>query len=428
MSKQQQITQALPLNAERLAHLPLAAGVKAGEWVFVSGLLPDDLGDASRPRSGAPAPLRQANAVWTQAADILRAGNSDVSRVVRCDQFFRDWRAVPFFHQARRTACGAYIAPSTSILQPGMLIQGADMMTDMIAVAADGPAVEPIFPEGLDLPATSSFVPVAAAGDLVFVAGFLAAHGQGDLGGVAPEAQVPEGHLWKGNRIQLETNYIIRKKLVPALAGAGLTLQDVVKANAFLWDIEDVPAFNQVWADAFGGAVPATTITPTSQPGFAIADSRIEINLVATKKRSAVARIEDGRAAQAVCEGHPVAVRAGDFLLFSGLLAADAGGLIGSARIDESRRHVAASIEAQMEYLIDLAEEVCERCDASLRNVVRIGQAHTDLDDFLPACRVWERRLPNTLLPISGVRVPGPLIVPGCTVQLDLWVYAPRNP
>jgi enamine deaminase RidA (YjgF/YER057c/UK114 family) len=426
MSKQEQITRPIPSKSQRLAHLPLAAGVKAGGWVFVSGLLPDDLGDASRPRSGVPAPLRQATAVWTQAADILRESGSDVSRVVRCDQFFQDWRAVPFFHQARRAACGAYIAPSTSILQPGMLIPGASMMMDVVAVAANGAVVEPIYPEGLDLPATSSFVPVARAGELVFVAGFLAAQGEGDLGGVAPEAQVPEGHLWKGNRIQLEANYVIRKKLVPALAGAGLTLQDVVKANVFLWDVEDVPAFNQVWADAFKGAIPATTIIPTSQPGFAIADSRIEINLVATRRREAAVRVEDGRAARAVCTGHPVAVRAGDFLFFSGLLAADGGGLIAPAKIDESRRHVVSSIEAQMEYLVDLAEEVCERCDASLRNVVRIGQAHTDLNDFLPACRVWERRLPDMLLPISSVCVPAPLIVPGCTVQLDLWIYSPR--
>ena len=54
-----------------------------------------------------------------------------------------------------------------------------------------------------------------------------------------------------------------------------------MKANVFLRDIEDVPAFNQIWSEAFGGHPPATAITPTSKPGFAIEDSRIEINLVA---------------------------------------------------------------------------------------------------------------------------------------------------
>lgn len=406
--------------------LHTARGVQAGPLVFISGLLPDDLGDGARPRSGAPAALRQATSVWRQAAEILECCGSDFSRIVRCDQFFADWRAVPFFHQARRAACGSYIAPSTSILQPSLTVPGALVSTDIIAVANNGPTVELIQPRGLDLPATSSFVPVARAGNLVFVAGFLAAHGEGDLGGVAPAAQVPAGHLWKGNRIQLETSYIISEKLVPALAGAGLTLRDVVRANVFLSDIEDVPAFNQTWGQAFAEVPPATVITPTNQPGFAIADARIEINILATLDRAGVRRLDHARGGLAVCDGHPVAVRAGDFILFSGLLAADAGGLIDQARMAEPGRYLASSIEAQMEHLLEIAEEVCAQAGGSLTNVVRVVQAHTDLAEFLPACRVWERRLPGVALPIGAVRVPAPLIVPGCSVQVDLWVYAPQ--
>src|SRR5262245_6466418 len=421
----QPLTRALLATEAGPARIPLARGVRAGHWVFVAGLMPEDLGDAERPRSGAPAWLRQAKSVWQSAGDILRAGGADVSRLVRCDQFFQDWRAVPFFHQARRAACGAYIAPSTTVLQPEMLIPGAALMTDMIAVAAGGPAIEPIFPDGLDIPSTSSFVPVVKSGDLVLVAGFLAAHQPGDLGGIAPAAKVPDGHLWKGNRIQLEATYLIREKLIPALAGAGLGVADVVKANVYLSDIEDVPAFNQVWAEIFAGSIPATTFVPTSTPGFAIADARLEINLVAIAARARTVRIESGRAAYAICHGHPVAVRAGDILLFSGLVAAGPHGLIEAARIEERSRYLASGIEAQMDYLIDLAEEVCERAGTSLRNAVRILQMHTDLADFLPACRVWQRRLPGLPLPISAARVPAPLIVPGCSVALDLWVYAP---
>jgi enamine deaminase RidA (YjgF/YER057c/UK114 family) len=421
----EKLTRALSVTEAGPARIPLARGVRAGPWVFVAGLMPDDLGDAERPRSGAPAWLRQAKSVWQGAADVLRAGGADVSRLVRCDQFFQDWRAVPFFHQARRAACGAYIAPSTSVLQPEMLIPGAAMMTDMIAVAADGPPIEPLFPDGLDIPSTSSFVPVVRAGNLVFVAGFLAAHQPGDLGGIAPEAKVPDGHLWKGNRIQLEAAYLIREKLVPALAGAGLGAGDVVKANVYLSDIEDVPAFNQVWAETFTGLIPATAFVPTSTPGFAIADARLEINLVATTARAQAVRIDSDRAAYAICYGHPVAVRAGDLLLFSGMVAAGPHGQIEAARIDDRSRYLGSSIEAQMDYLIDLAEEVCERAGASLRNVVRISQLHTDLAEFLPACRVWQRRLPGLPLPISAARVPAPLLVSDCSVALDLWVYAP---
>lgn len=403
------------------AGLPLAPVVRAGSWVFISGLMPRDLGDGARPRSGEPAALRQARSAWREAAETLAGSGADVGRIVRCDQFFADWRTVPFFHQARREICGSYIAPSTSILQPELPVSGASVTTDMIAVAADGPPLEPIVPDGLDIPSTSSFVPVVKAGDLVFVAGFMAACGEGDLGGIAPEARVPDGHLWKGNRIQLETRYLLRHKLVPALAGAGLGLADVVKASVFLRDIDDAPAFNQVWSEAFGGAVPATTIVPTANPGFAIADARVEINLIAST--TPARRLEGG--CGAVCDGHPVALRAGDLLLFSGLVAADEDGLVPGARVAPRDRYLRSGIEAQMEYLLDLAEEACAQAGTSLRRVVRIGQMHTDLADLLPACRVWQRRLPGVPLPISAARVPAPLIVPGCTVQLDLWIHAP---
>jgi enamine deaminase RidA (YjgF/YER057c/UK114 family) len=419
-------TKALAVRETGTSRIPLAGGVRAGDLVFVSGLLPDELGGAGRPLSGEPAALTQSKAVWRQAAAILAQGDADVSRTIRCDQFFEDWRAVPFFHQVRREVCGSYVAPSTSVLQPQTAVPGTLMMTDMIAVARSGPAIEPIFPQGLDIPATSSFVPVVKSGDFVFVAGFMAASGVGDLDGIAAEAKVPEGHLWKGNRIQLETRYLIRKKLIPALQGAGLTLQDVVKANVFLRDIEDTPAFNQVWNEAFGGHAPATAITPTSKPGFAIEDARIEVNLVATTARH-TQRIEGGRGGFTVCRGHPVAIHASDFLIFSGMLAADAEGLIAEARIDPRERYLSSGIEAQMHYLLDCAEEACTKAGAKLSNVVRILQVHTDLGDLLPALKVWQQRLPNVPLPISAARVPAPLIVPGCSVQLDLWIYAPQD-
>ena len=103
-------------------------------------------------------------------------------------------------------------------------------------------------------------------GKNLFIAGFLAAWQPGDLGGIAPEAKVPAGHVWKGNRIQLEVDYIIQKKLIPALKGAGSSLANVVKAQVYLSDINDVPAFNQVWEKHFGANIPATTLVPTLVP------------------------------------------------------------------------------------------------------------------------------------------------------------------
>ncbi|MGH2610093.1 MAG: RidA family protein [Tepidiformaceae bacterium] len=292
---------------------------------------------------------------------------------------------------------------------------------EVIAVRPDGGVpVTPVFPPGLDVPATSSFAPVAKAGDYVFIAGFLAAWKPGDLGGIAPEAKVPAGHLWKGNRIQLEADYIIRNKLVPALEGAGAALDSVVKAQVYLADINDVPAFNQTWARHFGDRIPATTFIPAADPGFALAEARCEINLVATARNGKTACVRARGTSPAVCDGHPVAVRAGDLLCFSGLVAADDAGPIRKARGKSG-----SAVVAQMEYLLDVAENTCGEFGTSLGNVLRIQQFHTDLKELHPACQVWKRRLHGRPLPISAVQVPGPLLVPGCSVQLDLWIYIP---
>ena len=415
-------------------HIPYARGIHAGDWIFATGILATDFKagldpeiSAARPLSGQPRWQREATCLYSRATEVLQAAGADFSHVVRTDQYLPDWRAVPFLHQVRRNYSGLYIPPSTSVLESSLLYPGAGMTMEIVAVTPSRkPKPIPVYPDGLDLPATSSFAPVVVAGDFVFIAGFLAAWQPGDLGGIAPEAQVPAGHLWKGNRIQLEVDYIIRKKLIPALKGAGSSLENAVKAQVYLADINDVPAFNQVWEKHFSGNIPATTFVPTLNPGFAIVDARCEINLVALTDSGATRKkTVNPPGLVSACERHPIAVRAGDLLLFSGMVAADAGGLIKDARLDPEQPYFSSSIEAQMEYLLAAAEKTCVEAGTSLANVVRIQQFHTDLHDFHMACKVWQRHLPGLPLPISAIAVPPPLLEPGCSVQLDLWVYIP---
>jgi enamine deaminase RidA (YjgF/YER057c/UK114 family) len=422
----------LPVELGR-ARIPYARGIQAGGWIFANGILASDVrggpsAELTRARTlaGKPRWHLEAECMFTRAAEVLGAAGADFSHAVRADQYFANWRAVPFFHEVRRARSGGYVPPSTSILEPGLLYPDAAMSMELMAVTPDRAKPNPIYPEGLEIPSTSSFVPVVAAGDLVFVAGFLAAWQPGDLGGIAPEAQVPTGHLWKGNRIQLEVDYIIRKKLLPALRGANCSSNNVVKAQIYLADIDDVPAVNLVWEKHFGPAIPATTFVPTSTPGFAIEDARCEINLIAVTDKAASRKLAiNPPGIYPACRNHPIAVRAGDLLFFSGMIAADEDGLIEAARTDPAEPYFDSSIEAQMEYLLDVAEQTCRAAGTSLANVVRIQQFHTDLHDFHLACKVWQRRLPGQPLPISAIAVPGHLLAPDCSVQLDLCVFAP---
>ena len=67
--------------------------------------------------------------------------------------------------------------------------------------------------------------------------------------------------------IKLETDFIIKRKLKASLEGAGASLDSVVKAQVYLSDREDVPAFNEVWLSHFK-TPPATTIIATAIAGF----------------------------------------------------------------------------------------------------------------------------------------------------------------
>ena len=60
--------------------------------------------------------------------------------------------------------------------------------------------------------------------------------------------------LWREWPIKLETDYIIKRKLSRRLEGAGASLDTVVKAQVYLSDREDVPAFNEVWLSHFKNA------------------------------------------------------------------------------------------------------------------------------------------------------------------------------
>jgi enamine deaminase RidA (YjgF/YER057c/UK114 family) len=423
-----------PLLAGELGSggIAYAPGVRAGPWVFANGVVASDLGaeagnaafDAGWPQSGRPHPYREALALLGRAQAILASGGADLSRCVRLDQFYPRPEAVAFYQRARRDVFGGYIAPSTSIVERALIVPDASISVDFMALRADaGGAIETFYPPALEVPAGAGFAPVVRAGGFVFVAGMLAAHQPGDLGGIAPEARMPAGHLWKGIPIELEADYIMARKIKPALEAAGLGFADVVKVQAYLSDMADVPAFNEVWNKWLSGAHAVRSFIPTAKPGFAVADAHVEINVLALCPPQ---RAEPVGAGWHTPYAHdPVAVRCGDFILLSGLMAIDEDGPVAGVRRDPLRPWFDTPIEAQMRCIVARARAVCEQAGVPLANAVRIQHFHTDLAEFHPSCRAWQQALSGAPLPISAIEVPAPLAHPACSVQADLWIYAP---
>ena len=105
----------LPVGGGR-ARVRFARGMRAGRWVFANGVMAcDDSGRLAqeltsnpRPLSGLPRWHTEAAIMYRRAAEVLKAGGSDFAHAVRSDQYFPDWRAVPFLHQVRREFCGGW--------------------------------------------------------------------------------------------------------------------------------------------------------------------------------------------------------------------------------------------------------------------------------------------------------------------------------
>lgn len=429
--KRPAVTPLLPVTLR--GGIRYAPGVRAGRWIFAtghkgttdfaSGMSPDVLRpglpswDGSRHR-------RESDRIFANLARVLKAGGGDFRNIVRVDQYYTDYRAVEPYHGARRAALAGHIPPSTSILQPRFLLAGQDIEVQMIAVVpGPGMRVEHVSARGHNIHASSGYSLALTAGDFVFVAGRLAdALTVGD--GLAAEARAPAGHLWKGTPVKLETDFIVKQKIEPALKAAGSALADVVKCQVYLRDPADFAPFNEAWGRHFPKNPPATNLIPMATPGLAIESGRVEINTLALRSAGRTRAKTINAGVMPAWAGHSQAVRAGDLLFISGLLAIDRNGLVDAARRDPAQPFFGSSIQAQMDHVLGNAETICRAAGASLANVVRIQQFHTDLAEFYPAYQVWQQHLPGAHLPFSAIEVPF-LPVPGCTVQLELWVYAP---
>lgn len=422
----------LPVNVPNTPHR-WARGICAGRWVFATGqagtdyvhaLAPDVL-QAGHPFDGRSKAHREAARIFRNLDEVLSAGGSGAANVVRIDQYYTSPDVVDGYHQVRRAYFNGKIPPSTSNLHRRFARAQQSMEVQVIAAVAGG---------GLDvrheahagaykIHPSSGYSPALSAGDFRFVPGQTAEALREDEPGIDPEARRGRG-LWKGTPIKLETDFIIRRKLAPTLAAVDAGLDTVVKAQVYLRDQQDIPGFREVWAEHFP-VEPATTIIATETPGFIIADSRIEINTIALAK--------DGKTVKQVVapvpplfRGASTAVRAGDLLFISGLMAVRDGELAPAVRGDPAQPFYAIPVKAELREILTQAEAICRAAGTSLQNAVRIQQFHSDLADLAATLEVWSEAMGGLPLPLSPIEVPW-LAVPGARLQVDLWVYIPPS-
>ncbi|MEQ8663415.1 MAG: RidA family protein [Gammaproteobacteria bacterium] len=112
-------------------------------------------------------------------------------------------------------------------------------------------------PDGTPLPLSKA----VRAGDFVFLSGQLGLD--------------ESGHLADG--IEAQTRHCLRN-IRAILAAAGLDVGQVVKATAWLTDIDDFAAYNRVYAETFAAAPPARS---TVVSGLALPGAKVEIEVIA---------------------------------------------------------------------------------------------------------------------------------------------------
>jgi enamine deaminase RidA (YjgF/YER057c/UK114 family) len=413
-----------------------AQGMKAGRWVFATGLMAQDFVNgiapevlAERtPHAGLPKREKEAARLFANLDAVLRAAGADRTNLVRTDQYYTTVNAVPPYQHVRREFLQGRIPPSTSIAQKRLLLPDADMNIQAMAVIPEaGFEIMHLKHERLRARPTSGYSPALSVGDFIFIPGVtsMAADDEPQRNGIAAAALMPEGMQWGGQPIKLETEFLITKRIAPSLELAGARLEDVLHAQIYLADPEDYSAFAEVWTRHFGKSQPTWSVIPCIEHGLAPYHGKIEINVLAAKPGSAAQKRPIDAGVTTAFQHQPQAVKAGDLLFISGLMALDRDGLVPQAGVDPRQPWFSSPPEAQAQFIIDNIARLCEAAGTSLANVVRVQQFHTDIREFYPVYKVWERQLSGRALPFSAVEVPSPLPVPGATLLVEAWVYAP---
>jgi enamine deaminase RidA (YjgF/YER057c/UK114 family) len=413
-----------------------AQGIRAGRWVFATGLMAQDFKNGiapdvlveRMPHAGLPKREKEAARIFQHLDAILGAAGTNRSNLVRTDQYYTTVKAVPPYQLVRREFLNGRIPPSTSIAEQRFPLPGADMNIQAIAVVPErGFEIEHLEHDHLKGRPTSGYSPALTVGDYIFIPGItsMAVGDEPRRNGVAAAALMAEGAQWGGQPIKLETEFIITRRIVQSLALAGASLDDVIHAQVYLTDREDYSAFNEAWSRRFGSSGPTLSIIPCIEHGLAPYDGKIEINVLAAKPGSAASKRHIDAGVVTAFRHQPQAVRAGDLLFISALLAIDRDGLVPGAAVDGRQPCYSSSPEMQATCIIDNIARLCEAAGTSLSNVVRVLQFHTDISEFYPVYKVWEHRMSGSPLPFAAIEVPGPLPLPDATVMIEAWAYVP---
>jgi enamine deaminase RidA (YjgF/YER057c/UK114 family) len=235
-----------------------AAGVRAGRWIFATGVnglfdyatgAPSNVVRERLPHWDTSKLRREADQIFRNLDAVMVAGGGGLENAVRLDQNYTSGRAVEAYHDARRAMMKDHIAPSTSTLIGGFLRPAQEIEVHMI---------------GSRHRANSGRGTSGRRSRRCIQAPATASRSKSVITFSSPAGWRTAGseRVWRRKRACPQSicgkasdspggGVHHREKIAPALKAAGSSLDDLVKCQVYMRDVEDFGPFNDVWSALF---------------------------------------------------------------------------------------------------------------------------------------------------------------------------------
>jgi len=402
---------------------PLAQYTEAfevGGLIFAAGQLPTDF------KSGIPTEARidpnfpfygsdikrRTHYVLQNLARTFEAAGSSLDHIVKAQVFLEDLNDFNAFDEVWREYFK--VPPArTTVGTTGLLVKDARIEIDLIGYVP-GKLATRIVQSGNPRP-IAHYTEAFTVGGLVFAAGQLPTDFKT---GVPPEARIDPNFPFYGSDIKRRTHYILQN-LARTFEAAGGSLDNVVKAQVFLEDLNDFNAFDEVWREYFKEP-PARTTVGTS--GLLVKDAGIEIDLIGyldTPARHVVKSDNPQPLAN-----YTEAFVAGGLVFASGQLPTDfRKGIPAEAAIDPNFPFYGSDIKRRTHYILGNLKRTFEAAGSSLDHIIKAQVFLEDLNDFNAFDEVWKQYF-KTPPARTTVGTTG-LLVKDAMIEIDLIGYVP---
>lgn len=415
--------------------LPAPAWRRAGDYVFVSSILPLREGrlatsGAASPWVGESATATQTDAIMETLARTLDAAGSALDRLLKVEVLLADPADFPEFKHAYAKAIeGELPAITTIVVGDEHLLDGARVGLHAVALASDSEHERKvIYADGVPDPTDAEHASHAVvAGPFVFCSGFPAT----DFETGIPVGTVA-GTPYHGNNAQMQARYVI-ENLGKVLAAAGSSLEGLVKVQFYEDDLWNFVFTDQEWGKVIG--VPPSRSSMSCR-GFLVPGATWIVNALGLVAGAGLEKEET----RAGIPWHPV--DAGKANFSPGILAGDwlfTAGQVPVPDITDPKwvgerpglPHHWDRMEVETDYTMKMLAQQLEANGFGLADVVEariyLSDPRRDFRGFARAWSRWyadvERRPAMSIIPSTQADGSSGVLIEGPGIEVDFTCY-----